>query len=489
MSSGTGQQTVPKGSNIIHSFLGKDGSLLATNRTAVEIATNSKLFPKGGRADLLKSDPKSYYRMVDRCCKGIEFKFDLLEPLKESDTERLKQSYNVDLRKKEIKKALEEDDMEDVFNIPLSFDSNGVPTSSESVNILETIHGVSLETIKKSSELYALKSSQSYHPQNIIWSGKKVLNSCTSALREKVLEAAESEPEEIRGGPLYYYLMHKLIISTSEKAMRGLTSRLTNMKLSSFDGENVFQAGSFVKSALNLLRTHERLPNDVKLIIFNIFRQCSSPEFVKFVELLESLCDESNPLFSGPTSTRSPEDIIVAFENKYSELIGRDQWVAKSPTVDQKSAFLGSTSVVCFNCGEIGHVVSQCPQPHDESKIKIRKDLFQKGKSKSDDKKPTKGNGKSKNNKSKNNNKAKGKEKENSNLKSPPKPGESHKKTINGKTLHWCGKCAKWTDHNTSDHPDGNNQSSEDNNGAEQDPTASSAELAVLHGAMAQNFL
>ena len=101
MSSGTGQQTVPKGSNIIHSFLGKDGSLLATNRTAVEIATNSKLFPKDGRADLLKSDPKSYYRMVDRCCKGIEFKFDLLKPLKESDTERLKQSYNVDLKKKE----------------------------------------------------------------------------------------------------------------------------------------------------------------------------------------------------------------------------------------------------------------------------------------------------------------------------------------------------------------------------------------------------
>ena len=67
-------------------------------------------------------------------------------------------------------------------------------------------------------------------------------------------------------------------------------------------------------------------------------------------------------------------------------------------------------------------------------------------------------------------------------LKTPPKPGDSHKKTIQGKSLHWCGRCGKWGDHATQDHPTPPN-----NSDADTVPEGGMA-IQVMRGAMGSNF-
>ena len=470
--------------SISEAFLGSGNKPRTDDRTDFEISENAKLYPKEGRAKLKTADLKSYLRMVERCQKGMTTKFALLEPLdQDAGLERLKKSYNVMTRRDELRKEIEDADMDDVFHIPLEYDENGIPTSKKSVYLLDTTHGVDLGQVIKASALYALKSPVEYHPQNISWSGEKILASCEDDLKEKIIQSAKSVPVAKRGGPVYLYLMNALIISTSEKAMRGLTEKISSLKLTSFNGENVLTAGSYLKGALNLLDAHERTPKDINLLIFRIFESGTTSEFTDYVKSVQSSL-ETSKLF-GHDNKMTPEQIITAFENKYSDLLGQDQWVAKT-TTDSPSAFSAETSTgkICFNCGALDHIVPECPKPRDENAIKQRRALFNKGNQ--NGRQGGRGRGRGGRGRGgrggrggrsgrggRNNGQNGGTDSDNQssttddvNLKKPPKAGESHKKTIAGKQLLWCGLCGKWGVHDTAQHPSddkGDNEQAEGN--------------------------
>lgn len=360
-------------------MLGANNSICSTDRTPEELSTEAKLYPKENRAELKKKDAKNYQPMVEKACEGVDTKFCLLEPITETEgPERLKKSYNVMTRMKELKKSLQENDMDDVFIIPKDFDENGVPSSNEYVDILNTIYGITIEQVTNASALYALKSSATWHPQNVAWSGKKILASREDDLKEKVIEAAELVPKYLRGGPVYLFPMSKLILATSEKVMRGLTDKISSLQLYNFSGENVLTTGSYLKAAMNLFRAHDKVPKDINILIFKIFRESTTTEFNNYVGSVESNLDTA-PLF-GKEVKMTPEDMINAFESKYTDLLGRGEWEAKSTTSGQESAFnaeSSSTDLMCFNCGMIGHTSRTCPKPRDEKGSEIRRKLVQ----------------------------------------------------------------------------------------------------------------
>ena len=152
----------------VTTFLGNGNSIRPADRTPQELSTESKLYPKENRKKLKTSDAKSYHCMVEKSCAGMDTKFSLLEPITEtSGPEQLKKSYNVMTRMKELKKALQDNDMDDVFIVPTSFNANGVPDTNDFVDMLDTTYGVTLDLVTKASTLYALKSSASWHPQNV----------------------------------------------------------------------------------------------------------------------------------------------------------------------------------------------------------------------------------------------------------------------------------------------------------------------------------
>ena len=460
----------PPNMSVSEAFLGAGVTALAVDRTSTDIATKAKTFPKESREDLKKKDFKSYLRMVEFCKQGLTDKFSLLEPITEdSGPERLAKSYDVLTREQALQKGIEERDMEGVFKIPLTFDDNGIPNSRKFVNLLDTCHGVKLEQVKKASSLYALKSSAEFHPQNISWSGKMILNSMETDLKEKVLQAAEKKVDKaLHGGPIYLFFMHKLIMATSETAMRGLTDKITSLKLTSFKGENVHTAGNYLKGALKILERHEKTPQDINLLLFRIFSNCSTKAFTKYMENIESTL-ETDELFDNERKMTA-EDIILAAENKYADLLGQDKWEAKSTTANQESTFTAETSdIICFNCGGIGHTVAECPQPKNDEMILRRRKIILNNRNNSGGAgrgngggrgrgrgRGGRGRGRGRGRGGRNGGRGNGNNNENetedSNLKKPPKPTEAHTKKVNGKQLHWCGRCAKWTGHDTASH-------------------------------------
>ncbi len=492
----------------ISKLLGNGVTIRANHRTASEIATQAKLYPKGNRATLKTADAKSYAMMVKLCTTGMETKFALLEPIDiDSGSDRLKKSYNIMVRMNELKEKIVRADMEDVFSICQKFDSSGLPTVDATfVDLLDTSHGITFDDVLKTSKIFAVMSSGDYHPQNLDWSGQMILASCEDDLKEKIQEAANKVNNELRGGPVYLFLMRQLILSTSEKAMRGLTDKITALRIKHINGENVLQAGSYLKGALTLLRTHDRVPNDMRLLIFQIFAESSTQEFNDHVKNIQGGIATAELFKTGVTLT--VDTIIEELEKKYSDLLGRDQWEAKSTTTDQNSAFMTDLAmVICFNCGACGHTVPNCPHPRNENMINMRKEIIlgQRKKSAEHGSKGSDSSNKKsdKPRKKKSGKGGKGGGGKGNPLRVPPVAGDSHEKVVDGKTLHWCGHCASWVNHKTGDAScpnkkgGGDKSQNQNKSGSSGGSNAESGaaegsvagfNLSSLSGAMASNF-
>ena len=234
------------------------------------------------------------------------------------------------------------------------------------------------------------------------------------------------------------------------------------------------KAVSFLRGALLILRDkNDALPSDFGTLLIKIFKQTSCEVFRTFVGLLEHNVELK-------IKSITTEETLRLFEQKHTEMLGRNEWTPKSITKEQESIMYNvdtgdnSNTMMCFNCGGLGHAIKSCPKPIDQAAIDARKAIIFGGrKSNQGGGKPgggspkAKGGGgdKKKRNNGGNKNKGSSKKGDSDPKKIPPKRDQSHEKTINGQTYHWCGKCASWTDHKTANHPraeEGNHVQDED---------------------------
>ena len=102
------------------------------------------------------------------------------------------------------------------------------------------------------------------------------------------------------------------------------------------------------------------------------------------------------------------------------------------------------SKITCLNCGELGHMVKDCPKQIDRRAIaENKKKIFRN----QDTRRVTGGRGSS------NGGGNGGDSKKIVNPRRvPPGPGEPKKKMFDGKWFNWCGKCGLWTYHSTEEH-------------------------------------
>lgn len=413
-------------------------------RTTDEVAGVGIGVGKKERTKLKLSDKKSYYKIRDTAIEGMKAKFTHLKPIDEkASVEHFEAVYSVVTRFEDLNYQMGKNDMNDVFNIPsdFTFDANSqsyLPSAhARSVNLFSDANNIDIETIKHANA-YFLKFGADYHGENIIWSGEKILNSCDSELRDKLIESTRNWSEEFKGGPTYLKLLLSLILSTTEKSLRSLTDKLARLKITDFDGENVTKAVSFIRGVVLILRDNKSLPTDLTSLILRIFKASTCEVFKLHVTNIDSLVELG-------VKTYDLDSLLTNLDQKYIELLGRSEWTAKSDKANQESSFLAGDSVkdilkiICFNCGAVGHGVNNCTQAKNDDLINLRIEIMSNyGKSREKQKPSGKPFGKQKDP-----------------LTVPPRRSESHQKSFDGVTKHWCGRpeCRKWTDHVTKDHP------------------------------------
>lgn len=416
------------------------------------------------RASLKQSNPKAYEKVKDTACAPIKDKFSLMKTVDEKSSLADFQSiYSIDTRLRVLKKSLKASDLLDVFTTFTKWEttvrpgrSKVLPSTAAEFNscLLDKFNITTLDNVKKSSEFWML-SGGDHHVENVRWSGEKILDSCDEPLREKILESTHSLPQIFHGGPVYFFYMMSYVTTTSDQAMRCVVDKLHKLRLTDFDGEDVRRAVTFIRGAHQLLANNGAVPHDMNTSVFNMMRVCSTPAFVSFVTNLETAYD-----LDVVTDT-SIEFLLTKLEQKYTQLLGSNQWLSKVTPAGSSFQANGSSDAddsICFNCGGLGHKSPQCPLPHNAANIKRYQSIV--GKLKSQSSPEPKGGGDDTAEKKKRRERGGSGKKEKD--KPPidpfrlcPKAGEPHSKTFPGiGERHWCGRCCCWTDHGTANHPD-----------------------------------
>jgi Zinc knuckle len=217
-------------------------------------------------------------------------------------------------------------------------------------------------------------------------------------------------------GPVYFKVMMENILASTPESMRGLTTIIQDTKLSDFDGENVTEFASFARGAIEQLRNNNALPTDVLSLVAQALKACETQDFVSYINVMYN-----NHVQSVKRCTI--DDMLLLAETEYVSLVSAKKWKAK--IVDHSAFFTGT----CYTCGEKGHMNRDCPLKKDKSQGS------RGGRGRGDGRgRGGRGGGRGRGGRGRI-------EKD----KQPPKPGESHTRTKNGRTEKWCGVHGYWT--------------------------------------------
>ena len=180
----------------------------------------------------------------------------------------------------EFEKVLFKFDMEDVFSLLKT-------SSSHPVNLLSLLARVTEVDVRSSNEFY-MKYGQDYDPQNLHWSAELLGNSCDQDLLDKISERLISVSHLQRGSPLSFFFVMEKITSSTTDAVRAMEHRVTSLKLTDYQGENVSSVVSQVRSAISRLTFLGKLPHDIVPKLLDVFQSSSVIAFndvFKFVAL------------------------------------------------------------------------------------------------------------------------------------------------------------------------------------------------------------
>ena len=453
-------------------------------RTLQEVSHVGIGVNKRNREQLKQTDRKSYYKVKESTVAGMESKFTQLKEIDQNaSVEHFKMVYSVITRFEDLQAQMIKNDLADVFTIPSAFSydtitNSYVPASTaSSINLFSDASQVELSTVRYANA-YFMEFGKEYHGENIVWSGEKILNSCDAELRDKLIEQTRNWPETQKGGPTYLKLLLPLILSTTEKSLRSLTDKLSRLKLTDFDGENVTKAVSFICGVVLILQDNRALPDDLTSLTLRIFKASSCEAFKLHVTNIDSLVELQIASYDFDT-------LLTNLDTKYIELVGRNEWTPLSTTKGQNSSFNANfkdvLKIICFNCGGIGHGVNSCPHPKDDNAINLHKEIMSNFNSSNGSRNDRRGNGRDGN---QGNGGGNGGGNPCNPLVVPPRRGEAHEKMFDGVMKYWCGKpgCRHWTDHKSADHPPSGNSAEVPNedNSSEQPSSAPTEDGSTL---------
>jgi len=352
------------------------------------------------------------YKLQRDATETLNTKFQLTSITDSSN--QLRVTYSLGMRVNDLRQKMIKYDMIDVFSkliTPNPADPNA-PLQVEDL----LIHYADIPLIKVKAHVRFLNYyGQVWDKQNLLWTQALLENSCESSLRDKVMEQTLGIDKREMGGPTFFAIMMKVIVSLSEEGMRAMIEKIRMMKIRDIQGENVEDAVGLLRVSIGRLSNMNKVPVNLIKQLTTIFQTTSVDRFNRLFENVESTIRLK-------VATFTADDLLDLAEGTYREYVECGTWNAidKSTFInDNQGQSEGST---CWNCGAVGHRSSDCPQPKKSQTA------------------PTGGKGKD-------------------GWKTiPPLVNEPVRHDNNGKTYFWCGhnKCKRWNlTHVTSKHKAG----------------------------------
>jgi hypothetical protein len=213
---------------------------------------------------------------------------------------------------------------------------------------------ITKDQVAASNKWYNKHTFKDFCCQNLQLTFKFFENNTTKGLWEKCLEDYNEFETEERGGPLLYLIMMKKLQSHTDYAVQYLINSVKNLKISSFEGENVRRVFSLICGAPKRLKSVTTLAEEFPRWVLLALQSSSVECFNTACSHLKREIEVVTPLrlHTNIPSYCPIEDMLQMAEKLYLDMTASNEWTGVTTKYNQSTfvAVTGSPrTLVCWN--------------------------------------------------------------------------------------------------------------------------------------------
>ncbi|KAL7574320.1 hypothetical protein ACA910_008429 [Epithemia clementina (nom. ined.)] len=224
--------------------------------------------------------------------------------------------------------------MHSVFDIfPVDTTTGTIDTTASPIDLFEKACIITEAQVRMSNQIYAENTDDKLHPRNLAWTQDLMLGCCDPDLRGDLEHRLITIPDNEQGGPLVLHMILYQLMTTTHESARAIISRLQNLSVTDYPGENITNFCATFTNVLMHLNISGHVPSDIGNIFFIGLHTCTVSKFTSLLETLENTEDSVINNFYGL------RDKMV---QKYNNLLLTEKWL---PTSKPTSSFNQTTTV------------------------------------------------------------------------------------------------------------------------------------------------
>ena len=192
-------------------------------------------------------------------------------------------------------------------------------------------------------------AGKTYLVENLLWSGQKIKNSCSAALKEKLIKKTISWPVVWQTGVVYLKLIIDFIKASTPKSTRMLINKLQDLSVCNYDGENICLCCSTIKGAHEVLANKKAVPHNFVDLVFDVLERFSVEKFVTYMRGIKKNHKQK-------VKVVDLNYLLSETEQKFQDI---DDW---NGVKNEDSIFLVGGNGF-WNYGAKDHYTRDCPHP------------------------------------------------------------------------------------------------------------------------------
>ena len=216
--------------------------------------------------------------------------------------------------------------------------------------------------------------------QSNSWALDFFRDSSTEHLQVKVNEKFDKLDSDEKGGVTYFSLMMSIIMDMTDEVAQQAKEIINTFSLRKIPGENVSHAKQRIMAVASILDQAGMLTEDHYDAVMKGLTECSLPAFVRMFQTLKSLkaqdIYDTHAAIQSKTILQKIEHLFEMGEREYSKLCHSNGWPAKDNTASSFNASGGGAGGSCWNCGGSGHLLPECSQDKDQTRIDANRKKF-----------------------------------------------------------------------------------------------------------------
>ena len=372
---------------------------------------------KGERAALSAHERTLLYeQFVSKMSNGAKF---TTLPMNINDPKQLSTFSSVDSIIQSIMERLESFDCRDVFHVVHVTDmyngtvemedvpgaaavAGAIPRQTKMTDLLTEYSHVPISTVALSNQFYHRWTEDrvnQFHT-NLKWSYQLLKNNIDPVLMTHLQSKYDAFDANQRGGPLLFALLMSELLYTNESAVHSLKEQIEKYKINKVPGEDIKKISAIILAVSKRIWFSRSLsfPESFVDTIISLLQTSSVPAFNEQYKniALKRAADKAQDRVAATSGApavphtyandlQTVEQLFNMASTFYDGYSRDGTWAThvKSKSASTQAAPSHSeikpsalVTGTCFNCGSKSHMLPDCPQPVNDSRIQANKTKY-----------------------------------------------------------------------------------------------------------------